>query len=112
MGCAVSIYDVGLVALGHEALVVDEKHDGRHWDDAVFFLHGGSGVVELEALAELVVDRWRRGFESTLQDAVELAGAGDVLRAFFDFERFLEDVINRATSFCGAGDERGVVQEK
>ena len=79
MGGAEFVDDVGLVALGHEALVVDEEHDGRHRDDAVFFFYGGGGVVELEAFAELVVDGRRGGFEGTLEDAVEQAGAGDVL---------------------------------
>ena len=98
--------------MAHQALVVDEQHDGGHRDDAVFFVGGGGGVVELEAFLELAVDGRRGVLEGGLQDAVELAGAGDVLRALADLERLLEHVIDGAAGLGGAGDEGRVVEEK
>ena len=47
-----------------------------------------------------------------MEDAVEGAGAGDVLSAFADFEGLLEDVVHRAAGFGRTGDERGVVEEE
>ena len=47
-----------------------------------------------------------------MEDAVELTGAGDVLRALADFEGLLENLFHGSAGFGRAGDEGGIVEEK
>lgn len=110
MGFAELVGQVGLVGVFHECLVVDEEHDGGNGNDRVFLVESSGGVEELHAFCFVVS---RRGVleHGRLEDAVELAGAGNVLSSFFDGNGLLEDMLGGVSGFRRAGDE-GCVGEK
>ena len=99
VGGAVLVVEVGFVAAGHETLVVDEEYDHRHRNHAVFFVGGGGGVVEFESALEAAIEWGRVGVEGRLENAIELASAGNILRALANFEGFFENFFDRAAGF-------------
>ena len=111
MGFAELVGQVGLVRIRHKVLVVDEEHNGRHGDDRVFLVESGGGVIKLEPL-RLAVGRRRVFRHRRLNDAVELAGAGDVLRTFFDRDGPFKDVDCGVSRFRGTCDEGCVGKEE
>ena len=78
----------------HELLVVYEKHVFRDRDTLVAIVDGGGGVEELEALTVAFVLGWRVLDKGVLEEAIELAGANDLLGIIANAGDCFEDVLN------------------
>ena len=113
VGFAELVGEVLLVGVFEQAFVVEEEDVGGDGDDLACAVFGDGGVVELHALvAELRVDGGGIFFDGGLEDAVELASAGDFAGFVADAQGLFEDLLDGFVFFGGDDDEGGVVEEK
>lgn len=104
--------EVVLERFDDEMFVVHEEDILGNGDGLIAVVDRGGGVEELEALAVAFV--FGRGIfdEGVLKEAVQLAGANDLLGVVADAGDRFEDVLDGVTFHGGDADERGVVEEE